>query len=91
MHFKLKDSDGNIISPFVNDQHRPVIRLNNKEYEIIEPADHIEDSDFMENYIADFDHDPEVREMIEESERAIQQGRVYSTRQVIDMIKNGEI
>lgn len=91
MHFKLKDQNGNIISPFINADQKPVIRLNDKEYEIIEPSDNDNDNNFMSALIADFDVDPEIRQMMEESERAIENGRVFSTKQVIEMIKNGEI
>jgi len=91
MHFKLKDQNGNIISPFLNANHKSVIRLNDKEYEILDLSDNDNDSSFMAALIADFDTDPEIRQMIEESERAIENGQVFSTKQVIEMIKNGEV
>ena len=90
MHFKLKDQNGNIISPLINADHRSVIRLNDIEYEIIEPSDNDNGSD-MSALLADFDADPEIRQMIEESELAIEKGYVFSTKQVIEMIKNGEL
>lgn len=52
---------------------------------------HFNDIEIMPALIADFDVDPEVRQMIEESEQAIEDGRAYSTKQVIDMIKSEEI
>ncbi|WP_027416917.1 hypothetical protein [Aneurinibacillus terranovensis] len=91
MYFKLKDQNGNIINPFINANHKPVIRLNGKEYEILAPSDNDNDSNFMSALIADFDADPEIQQMIEESEQAIEKGQVFSTKQVIEMIKNGEI
>lgn len=92
MLFKLKDDNGNIITPFINAEHRPVVKLNGKEYEILEPSDNdYLNSDNMSDLIAEFDADPEIRKMIEESEQAIELGHVYSTQQVIEMIKNGEI
>lgn len=90
MHFKLKDHNGNIITPFINANHKPVVKLNGNEYEILEPWDDYDDQ-FMSTLIAEFDADPEVRVMIEESEKAIEQGLVYSTARAIQMIKNGEI
>lgn len=45
MHFKLKDQNGNIISPFINADHKPVVMLNDKEYEILEPSDNDNDND----------------------------------------------
>lgn len=92
MHFKLKDSSGNIISPFLNEDDKPVVKLNGKEYEILEPSyDDNNGADAMAELIADFDSDPEIRQMIAESEQAIEKGQVYTTQQVIEMINNGEI
>jgi len=92
MHFKLKDSNGNIINSFLNEDDKPVVKLNGKEYEILEPSYDDNNGDhMMVEMIADFDADPEIRQMIVESEQAIEKGHVYTTQQVIEMIKNGEI
>ncbi len=92
MHFKLKDKNGNIISPFINADHKPVVVLNDKEYEILEPSDNNDDNNhIMSALIVDFDTDPEIQQMIQESDRAIEKGHVFSTKEVIEMIKNGEI
>ncbi|MBY9081187.1 hypothetical protein KIH86_23855 [Paenibacillus sp. HN-1] len=92
MHFKLKDSNGNIISPFLNEDDKPVVELNGKEYEILEPSyDDNNGTGAMAELIADFDSDPEIQQMIAESEQAIEKGQVYTTQQVIEMINNGEI
>ncbi|AKG33297.1 hypothetical protein [Paenibacillus durus] len=91
MHFKLKDRHGNIISPFINADHKQVIRLNDTEYEIIEPSENADESSLMSSLIADFDADPDIRKMIKESELAIEKGHVFSTKQVIEMIKNREL
>ncbi len=91
MHFKLKDKSGNIISPYINTELKHVVVLNDKEYEILELPDTHYDNDTMSDLIADFDSDPEIRKMIEESEKAIEKGHVFSTKQVIEIKKNGEI
>lgn len=91
MHFKLKDQYGNMISPYINAEHKPVVRLNDKEYEILEPSENYDDNGVVSALVADFDADPEIRQMIEESERAIENGQVFSTKQVIEMIKSGKI
>jgi len=92
MHFKLKDSSGNIISPFLNKEDKPVVKLNGAEYEIIEPSyEDYNEGRSMAEMIADFDADPEIRQMIAESEQAIEKGHVYTTQQVIEMIKSGKI
>ena len=81
MHFKLKDSNGNIISPFLNEDHKPVVVLNGREYEILEPSnDAYSDDRMMAELIADFEADPEIRQMIAESEQAIKKGDVYTTQ-----------
>lgn len=41
--------------------------------------------------VDEFDADPEIREMIEQSKIDIKKGHVYSTQQMIDMIRSGEI
>lgn len=92
MHFKLKDSSGNIISPFLNEEDKPVVKLNGTEYEIVEPSYVNYNGDrSMAEMIADFDSDPEIRQMIADSEQAIEKGQVYTTQQVIEMIKSGKI
>jgi len=91
MHFKLKDKNGKIISPFINADHKPVLILDDEEYEVLEPSDHNFDHDLMSALISDFDADPEIRQMIKDSDQAIEKGQVYSTKQVIEMIKNGDI
>lgn len=52
---------------------------------------HVNDCEIMPAIITAFDADPEVQQMIDESEQAIEKGQVYSTKQVIEMIKSGEI
>ena len=68
------------------------MKLNGKEYEIVEPSyeDYTGDRSMAE-MIADFDADPEIRQMIADSEQAIEKGQVYTTQQVIEMIKSGKI
>lgn len=76
----------------VNEEHKPVVKLNGKEYEILEPSYDDNNGDhMMAELIADFDADLEIRQMIAESEQAIEKGHVYTTKQVIEIIKNGEI
>ncbi|MCD9022142.1 hypothetical protein [Cohnella silvisoli] len=54
-------------------------------------ADHNDNNHIMSALIVDFDADPEIQQMIEESDRAIEKGHVFSMKEVIEMIKNGEI
>lgn len=45
----------------------------------------------LKNPIDDLDSDPEIRQMIEASEKDINQGKVYSTDHLIEEIKRGEL
>ncbi|MBE3650200.1 MULTISPECIES: hypothetical protein [Paenibacillus] len=43
----------------------------------------------MSSLIADFDANPDIENMIKVSELAIEKNHVFSTKQVIEMIKMG--
>lgn len=76
MNFSLKAPDGTVIESYHKD-HREYIRIAGLEYEIYNPVEEL-------------DADPEIKEMIEASERDIQQGNVYSTDELIEAIKRGD-
>ncbi|WP_260510634.1 hypothetical protein [Paenibacillus cucumis (ex Kampfer et al. 2016)] len=48
------------------------------EYEVYNPVDEL-------------DSDPEIRQMIEASEKDIEQGKLYSTDDLIELVKRGEL
>jgi UDP-N-acetylglucosamine transferase subunit ALG13 len=92
MYVKLTDKDGNVFRSFVNDEHKPVVIINDTEYEIYTFSESPNmDHALTPAEIAEFDADPEIREMIEQSKIDIKNGQVYSTQQMIDMIRSGEI
>lgn len=62
-----------------------------KNMKFFEPSENYDDNGVVSALVADFDADPEFRQMLEESERAIENGQVFSTKQVIEMIKSGKI
>ena len=92
MFVKLTDKKGNVFRSFVNEQQKPVIVINDTEYEIHALPDTTDLSrELTQAEIEEFDTDPEIREMIEQSKVDIKTGHVYSTQQMIDMIRNGEL
>ena len=92
MYLKLKDKNGNVFRSFVNDNHKPAIVINDMEYEVYEFSNILDDNDPLTPAdIAELDSDPEIREMIEQSKIDIEKGHVFSTKQMMAMIRSGEI
>ncbi|UJF34626.1 hypothetical protein [Paenibacillus hexagrammi] len=77
MQFSLKAPDGTVIDSYVKD-HKEFIRIAGLEYEVFSPVD-------------EFDFDPEIRQMIESSEQDLIEGRVFSTEEMVEAIKRGEL
>ncbi|MEK4052727.1 hypothetical protein MHB84_03670 [Paenibacillus sp. FSL F4-0087] len=77
MNFSLKAPDGTIIESYEKD-HKEFIRIAGLEYEVYNPVDEL-------------DSDPELRQMIEASEKDIKQGKLYSTDDLIELVKRGEL
>lgn len=77
MQFSLKASDGIVIKPYQKNR-KQFIQIAGMEYEVY-------------NSIDDFDFDPEIKLMIEDSEKDIEQNRIYSTEQMIEAIERGEL
>jgi hypothetical protein len=77
MQFSLKAPDGTVIDSYLKD-HKEFIRIAGMEYEVYSPVD-------------EFDSDPEIRQMIEASEKDLSQGKVYSTEEMVEAIKRGEL
>ncbi|MFD0673123.1 hypothetical protein [Cohnella sp. GCM10027633] len=74
MNFSLKAPDGTVIESYVKD-HREFIQIAGMEYEVHSPID-------------DLDADPEIRQMIEASEKEIRQGKVFSTDELIENLSS---
>lgn len=92
MYVKLTDKNGNVFRSHVNEEHKPVIIINDTEYEVYAfPESTNIDRGLTPAEIAEFDADPEIREMIEQSKIDIKNGHVFSTQQMIEMIRSGEI
>ncbi|MZQ84865.1 hypothetical protein GQF01_22400 [Paenibacillus sp. 5J-6] len=77
MQFSLKAPDGTVIDSYLKN-HKEFIRIEGMEYEVYSPVD-------------EFDSDLEVRQMIEASEKDLKQGKVYSTEEMVEAIKRGEL
>ena len=92
MFVKLTDKNGNVFQSFVNEKDRSVIVINDTEYEIYALPDSTDmNRELTQAEIDEFDADPEIREMIEQSKIDIKNGHVFSTQEMIDMLRNGEI
>lgn len=76
MQFSLKAPDGTVIESYQKDRKK-FIQIAGMEYEVFNPVD-------------EFDSDLEIRQMIEASEKDIEQGKVYSTEEMIEAIERGE-
>lgn len=77
MQFSLKAPDGTVIDSCLKN-HKEFIRIEGMEYEVYSPVDEL-------------DSDLEVRQMIEASEKDLKQGKVYSTNEMVEAIKRGEL
>lgn len=77
MNFSLKAPNGTLIDSYLKN-HKEYIKIDGLEYEIHHPVD-------------DFDSDPEIRQMIQASDSDIKQGKLYSTTELLDAIKRGEV
>lgn len=77
MNFSLKAPDGTVIESYLKD-HKEFIRIDGLEYEVHSPVDEL-------------DSDPEIRHMIETSETDLVEGKLYSTEELIESVKRGEL
>jgi hypothetical protein len=77
MQLSLKGPNGDIIQSYQKGR-KEFVRIAGLEYEVYNPVD-------------EFDRDPEIREMIEASEKDIKLGKVYSTEDMIEAVKRGEL
>ncbi|MEK5235771.1 hypothetical protein NST99_08725 [Paenibacillus sp. FSL L8-0470] len=92
MYLELKDKSGKVYRSFMNDRQKPVIVINDTEYEVFELIQSQDNSDALSAaQIAELDADPEIAEMIQESKRDIMHGSIISSKQMIDMIRNREL
>ncbi|PKQ92701.1 hypothetical protein CXK86_00855 [Paenibacillus sp. BGI2013] len=71
MNFSLKAPDGTVIESYEKD-HKEFIRIAGLEYEVYNPVE--------------LDSDPEIRQMIEISEKDIKQGNLYPTDDLIKLV-----
>ena len=77
MQLSLKGPNGDIIQSY-HKGRKEFVEIAGLEYEVYNPVD-------------EFDNDPEIREMIEASENDIKLGKVYSTEDMIEAVKRGEL
>ncbi|MEK3903151.1 MULTISPECIES: hypothetical protein [unclassified Paenibacillus] len=92
MYLELKDKSGKVYRSFINDSQKSVIVINDMEYEVSEIIQYQDNSDALSAaQIAELDADPEIAQMIQESKQDIIHGSIISSKQMIEMIRNGEL
>ncbi|MEK4854313.1 hypothetical protein NST04_31055 [Paenibacillus sp. FSL H7-0756] len=92
MYLELKDKSGKVYRSFINDSQKSVIVINDMEYEVSEIIQYQDNSDALSAaQIAELDADPEIARMIQESKQDIIHGSIISSKQMIEMIRNGEL
>lgn len=92
MYLELKDKSGKVYRSFINDSQKIVIVINDMEYEVSEIIRYQDNSDALSAaQIAELDADPEIARMIQESKQDIIHGSIISSKQMIEMIRNGEL
>ncbi|MNY27134.1 hypothetical protein D3C86_1610270 [compost metagenome] len=92
MYLELEDKSGKVYRSFMNERQKPVIVINDTEYEVSELIQSQHSSDALSAaQIAELDADPDIAEMIQQSKRDIGQRAIFSSKQMIEMIRNGEL
>lgn len=94
--FELKVHGGNIVKIFKENDEKAVIEYNGVNYDFELMIKLLEenknnDSSVRDSEIQQFEQDPEMRKMVEDSEQDIKQGKVLSTKEVISKIRRGVI
>lgn len=90
MYLELKDKSGRVYRSFINDSQKSVIVINDTEYEVSEMYQDNSDT-LSATQIAELDADPEIAKMIQESKQDIMHGSIISSKQMIEMIRNGQL
>ncbi|WP_339254842.1 hypothetical protein [Paenibacillus sp. FSL P2-0136] len=92
MYLELKDKSGKVYRSFINASQKSVIVINDTEYEVSEISQYQDNSKALSAaQIAELDADPEIAKMIQESKQDIIHGSMISSKQMIEMIRNGEL
>lgn len=94
--FELEVKGGNVVKVFKNQYEKAVVEYNGVNYDLESMINLFEEekrnhSSVSEVEIQQFERDPEMRKMVEDSEQDIEQGRVLSTKGVLAKIRRGEI
>lgn len=77
MQISLKGPSGDVIQSYSKGK-REYVKIAGMEYEVYSPVEL-------------FDQDPEIRDMIESSELDIKENKVFSTEDMIEAVKRGEM
>jgi hypothetical protein len=89
--YEIRIKSGNTVKMFKNENDQAIISINGVEYDLEAVISVLEEKQDVvtPSDILDFEEDPEMRAMVEESEKDIEEGRVYSTQQILEKIRRG--
>lgn len=94
--FELEIKGGNVVKIYKDNEDKAVLTYNGVNYDLETMINHLEEEKNLnecvtESDIRQFEQDPEMRKMLEGSEKDIEEGKVFSTKEVINKIRRGEI
>lgn len=93
--YELEVNGGNVVKIFKGNNEKAVIKYNGVNYDLESLINLFEEkrknSSVDEAEIQQFEEDVEMRRMVEDSEQDIEQGKVFSTKEVIAKVKHGDI
>lgn len=94
--FELELKEGNVIKIYKVKKEKAIIEYNGMNFDLETMIFLLDDKmrnsfSVSEEEIAEFENDPEMRRMVENSQQDIKNQKVYSTDEVIKKIRRGEI
>ncbi|MCD8509376.1 MAG: hypothetical protein LRY73_05490 [Bacillus sp. (in: Bacteria)] len=92
--YEIKVKGGNVVKIFKDDDEKAVVVYNGVNYDLESMINLIEEkkknnSVVREEEIQQFEQDPEMRKMVEDSEQDLEKGKVISTDEVLARIRRG--
>jgi phosphoglycolate phosphatase-like HAD superfamily hydrolase len=87
--FELVIKGGNVIKIYKDNDDKAVLAYNGVNYDLETMINRLEEhnSSVTESDIKKFEQDPEMRKMVEDSEKDIERRKVFSTQEVINKIR----
>lgn len=94
--FEIEVKGGNILKIFKGNNEKTMIAYNGVNYDLESMISLLEEKNnnvysVSEPEIRQFEQDPKIKKMVKKSEQDLAQGKVFSTKDVINKIRSGEI